>query len=134
MRVAIDARKLHDFGIGTYVRNLVTELARLDGSVEYQLLCRSRDTAFVESLGPRFRALVETSGNYSLREQVSIPFALARARVDLFHAPHYVVSPLTLVRVSTSSAGDWPVAATPKAWPSGVTENVEARVSIRALA
>ena len=95
MRVAIDARKLHDFGIGTYVRNLVTELARLDGGVEYQLLCRSRDTAFVEALGPRFRALVETSGNYSLREQVSIPFALARARVDLFHAPHYVVSPLT---------------------------------------
>ena len=95
MRVAIDARKLHDFGIGTYVRNLVTELARQDGGAEYRLLCRSRDTGFVESLGPRFSALVESSGNYSLREQVTIPLALARARVDLFHAPHYVVSPLT---------------------------------------
>ena len=30
-----------------------------------------------------------------VREQMSVPLALARARVDLFHAPHYVVSPLT---------------------------------------
>ena len=28
MRVAIDARKLHDFGIGTYIRNLLRHLAR----------------------------------------------------------------------------------------------------------
>ena len=30
MRIAIDARKLHDFGIGTYIRNLLVGLARLD--------------------------------------------------------------------------------------------------------
>ena len=30
MRIAIDARKLHDFGIGTYIRNLLRQLARLD--------------------------------------------------------------------------------------------------------
>ena len=30
MRVAIDARKLHDFGIGTYIRNLLRHLARID--------------------------------------------------------------------------------------------------------
>ena len=30
MRVAIDTRKLHDFGIGTYVNNLVRGLARTD--------------------------------------------------------------------------------------------------------
>ena len=30
MRVAIDARKLHDFGIGTYIRNLLRQLARID--------------------------------------------------------------------------------------------------------
>jgi len=26
MRIAIDARKLHDFGIGTYIRNILMEL------------------------------------------------------------------------------------------------------------
>jgi len=31
-----------------------------------------------------------------VREQFTVPLALARARVDLFHAPHYVVSPFTM--------------------------------------
>ena len=30
MRIAIDARKLRDFGIGTYIRNILIELSRLD--------------------------------------------------------------------------------------------------------
>jgi len=93
--VAIDARKLHDYGIGTYVRNLIGELGRQDDTAEYVVLCQPGDADYVRSLGPRFDALVERAGNYSVREQMSVPLALARAKVDLFHAPHYVVSPLT---------------------------------------
>jgi glycosyltransferase involved in cell wall biosynthesis len=96
VRIAIDARKLHDYGIGTYVRNLVRALARQDTDDTYVLLCPHKDREFVESLGPRFEALEEPAGNYSVREQISVPVYLWRARVDLFHAPHYVVSPLTL--------------------------------------
>jgi glycosyltransferase involved in cell wall biosynthesis len=96
MRIAIDARKLHDYGIGTYVRNLVRELARQDGRDTYVLICRRADEPFVRALGPQFEPLAEAAGNYSLLEQFSVPLALARARVDLFHAPHYVVSPLTM--------------------------------------
>ena len=95
MRVAIDARKLHDYGIGTYVRNLLRELARQDDDAEYVLLCPPADIEFLTTLGPRFHPVPERSGNYSLLEQISIPRTLSRARVDLFHAPHYVVSPLT---------------------------------------
>lgn len=95
MRIAIDARKLHDYGIGTYVRNLVYWLSKLEDTNTYLLLCRREDVDFVRSLGPRFEPLPERSGNYTVRELLSIPVALARARVDLFHAPHYVVSPLT---------------------------------------
>jgi glycosyltransferase involved in cell wall biosynthesis len=95
MRIAIDARKLHDYGIGTYVRNLIAQLAREGDDHTYVLVCRERDAAFVRSLGPRFEALVEGANNYSLRELFSVPWGLSRARADLFHAPHYVVSPLT---------------------------------------
>jgi glycosyltransferase involved in cell wall biosynthesis len=59
------------------------------------LLCRPEDADFLRALGPRFEPLVEKAGNYSVREQLTVPLALVRARVDLFHAPHYVVSPLT---------------------------------------
>jgi len=95
LRIAIDARKLHDYGIGTYVRNLVQGLARQDDDAAYAVLCRDADAGFVQELGSRFTPIVERSGNYSVREQLSVPLALRRARADLFHAPHYVVSPLT---------------------------------------
>ncbi len=94
MRIGIDARKLHDFGIGTYIRNLLRQLARIVGRTEFVLLCRPWDVATLASLGENFRPVVENAGNYSVAEQVKIPFALRREGVTLFHAPHYVLPPL----------------------------------------
>ena len=95
MRVAIDVRKLHDFGIGTYVRNLVSELARQDDDAEYVLLCAPADREPLSALGARFKPQVVRAGNYSVSEQLVMPWAVATAGVDLYHAPHYVVPPLT---------------------------------------
>jgi glycosyltransferase involved in cell wall biosynthesis len=93
MRVAIDARKLHDFGIGTYIRNLLRHLARIDHETEYILLCRDADMGVPRQLGENFRAVREPSPNYSIREQVRIPYILIRERPDVYHAPHYVLPP-----------------------------------------
>jgi len=94
VRIGIDVRKLHDFGIGTYIRNLVRQLARLDHDSEYVLLARPQDVDALGTLGTNFRSVSETSGTYSIAEQVKIPWALRRESVDLFHAPHYVLPPL----------------------------------------
>ncbi len=94
MRIGIDARKLHDFGIGTYIRNLLRELAQMDHDTEYVILSRPDDDAAVRALGENFRPVSETAGNYSFGEQIAIPRALKREKVDLFHAPHYVLPPL----------------------------------------
>ena len=94
MRVAIDTRKIHDFGIGTYIRNLLRHLSRLDHTTEYVLLARPEDREALKSLGENFRTVAETAGNYSISEQMRIPLALKRERVTLFHAPHYVLPPL----------------------------------------
>ena len=91
MRVAIDARKLHDFGIGTYIRNLLKQLARLDQTTEYVLLTRESDLAVASQLGPNFRSVLEPSPNYSLREQIHVPWVLMREKPDVFHAPHYIL-------------------------------------------
>ena len=98
MRVAIDVRKLHDFGIGTYVRNLIRQLARIDHDTEYLLLCRPDDIAITETLGSNFRAIPHSAANYSLTEQLSVPISLGRNGANLFHAPHYVLPPLTPCR------------------------------------
>jgi glycosyltransferase involved in cell wall biosynthesis len=91
MRVAIDARKLHDFGIGTYIRNLLRHLARTDQDTEFVLLCGEADLGVAAQLGPNFRAVLEPSPNYSLREQVHVPWVLRRERPNVYHAPHYVL-------------------------------------------
>ena len=91
MRVAIDARKLHDFGIGTYIRNLLRHLARIDHDTEFVLLCTEADLGVAAQLGPNFRSVLEPAPNYSVREQIHVPWVLRRERPDLFHAPHYVL-------------------------------------------
>ena len=91
MRVAIDARKLHDFGIGTYIRNLLRQLARIDRQTDYVLLSPAADLDVASQLGPNFRAVLEPSPNYSFSEQVHVPWVLRRERPDVFHAPHYVL-------------------------------------------
>jgi glycosyltransferase involved in cell wall biosynthesis len=98
VRIGIDARKLHDFGIGTYIRNLLRELARIDPETEYVLLCSPTDCAIAGTLGRNFRAVPEPAGPYSFREQISIPLSVRRQHVDVFHAPHYVLPALTPAR------------------------------------
>ncbi len=94
MRIGIDARKLHDFGIGTYVQNLLRQLARIDREWEYVLFCRPDDQAALAELGPNFRPVVVRAEPYTVREQFSLPWKVLRARVDVFHSPHYVLPPL----------------------------------------
>jgi len=95
VRIAIDGRKLRDYGIGTYVRNLLRQLARQDTVNEYVVLCRDADWDAVDELGPRFRPVVENAAAYSIREQFALPIDLRRESAELFHAPHYVLPPLT---------------------------------------
>jgi glycosyltransferase involved in cell wall biosynthesis len=92
MRIGIDARKISDFGIGTYIRGLLQELARDNGDTY---------VAFApERLGHLIPAGVEhaivDAPHYSIREIVIVGRAIDRANLDLFHAPHYVV-PFTRV-------------------------------------
>jgi glycosyltransferase involved in cell wall biosynthesis len=98
VRIAIDARKWRDYGIGTYVRNLLRHLARLDQATEYVVLCHQRDCNLASELGENFQAVIDASPGYSIREQVTVPLDLRRERIELFHTPHYVLPPLTPCR------------------------------------
>ena len=63
------------------------------------ILCRPEDVAVAGARSARTSVPVrETSGNYSIAEQIRIPLALRREGVTLFHAPHYVLPPLVRCR------------------------------------
>jgi len=91
MRIGFDARKISDYGIGTYIRNLLRELASLGD--EYVAFAPENAT-----LPAGVEHVVIDAPHYSMREMVAVGRAADRARLDLFHAPHYVV-PFTRVPV-----------------------------------
>jgi glycosyltransferase involved in cell wall biosynthesis len=90
-RICIDARKLADFGIGTYIRNLLKSLAEIDSANHYWILVGRDGRSFVDRLGPNFHSFTETSTVYSLRELGTVSWALRRLRPDVYHATHYVL-------------------------------------------
>jgi glycosyltransferase involved in cell wall biosynthesis len=91
MKIAIDARKWRDYGIGTYVRNLVRHLAQQDRETTYFLFCDRADEATLRDLAENFVPVVEESEGYSLREHLTIPRKLHRLGAQLLHSPHYVL-------------------------------------------
>jgi glycosyltransferase involved in cell wall biosynthesis len=93
MRIGIDARKLDDFGIGTYIRNLVHHLAKKDTQNTYILFCPRRHEPF-ELPGQNFSKVIEDAGKYSLKELIRLPLQMKYHQLDLFHAPHYTLPPL----------------------------------------
>jgi glycosyltransferase involved in cell wall biosynthesis len=93
MRIGIDARKIADFGIGTYVRNLLRDLPIVAPEDEYVALAPAR----LAHLLPEGVERIELDApHYSVREMFAVGRAIERARLDLFHAPHYV-TPVTRV-------------------------------------
>jgi alpha-1,3-rhamnosyl/mannosyltransferase len=86
VRVGIDARKIADFGIGTYIRGLLGGLVALQSGDEYVAFAPAGT-----SLPDGVEHVAVDAPHYSLRELFAVGRAADRARLDLFHAPHYVV-------------------------------------------
>jgi len=99
-RVGIDARKLTDFGIGSYVRNLLEAIARRPESRAYRfrVYVRGDDLGAVPALPENFELVQEDSPGYSVSELTKFAWRLLRDRLDLFHATHYVIPPLARAR------------------------------------
>jgi glycosyltransferase involved in cell wall biosynthesis len=89
--IGLDARKILDFGIGTYIRNLVRSLAAIDKENRYALLVRPQDRDLLGELPENFRPVVQSSPVYSARELVALSWRLWREKLDLYHATHYVL-------------------------------------------
>lgn len=89
--IGIDARKIQDFGIGTYVRNLVRSLAAIDSENRYVLLAKPSDKESLRDLPANFHVATESSPVYSLRELVALSWHLYRRKLDLYHSTHYVL-------------------------------------------
>jgi glycosyltransferase involved in cell wall biosynthesis len=91
VRIGIDARKISDFGIGTYIRGLLGGLSRCRGDEEYVVFAPEAARALIPG---SFEHVIVDAPHYSVSELVIVGGAARRAGIDLLHAPHYVV-PIT---------------------------------------
>lgn len=89
MRVAIDIRRAGDYGVGTYIRNIIGELAHLDNGAEYLLVGTAKH---FEELGPlpnNFQLLPHELPPGSRRSLLRLPFLLRQHGAELYHAPWF---------------------------------------------
>ena len=99
MRVAIDIRRITEFGVGTYTRNAIRTLARLDHDNEYFLI------GIPDNLGPRgkigdigplppnFITVPAQPNEFSVASYLELHRILQDNRCDLLHVPHLFWKP-----------------------------------------
>jgi len=87
LKIVIDARHIRDFGIGTYIRNLLASLSRLDRDNTYLLPCRAADTEHLGNLPANFRAVHCNHSDTSWTDHIAFPAFLRQFSADVYHIP-----------------------------------------------
>jgi glycosyltransferase involved in cell wall biosynthesis len=96
VKIAIDIRRMTDFGVGTYIRNVVRTLGRLDGETEYLLI---GPTAKVQEMGPlpaNFHPVELSVPERSIKGYREFRTVLKTLECDLVHIPNLFSVPRAL--------------------------------------
>jgi glycosyltransferase involved in cell wall biosynthesis len=93
VRIAIDIRRISEFGLGTYTRNAIRTLARLDKNNEYFLLGIPGKLTGIEQLPPNFTTIPTHPNEFSLASYFELHRILKHNGCDLLHVPHLFWKP-----------------------------------------
>ena len=96
MKVAIDIRRMTEFGVGTYTRNVVRALGRLDHSNEYTLIGAPQKMAEIGPLPPNFQTVTLLDDDKTAKGYFEYRSILKRLGCDLTHIPHLFSIPRSL--------------------------------------
>ncbi len=87
MKIAIDIRRMTEFGVGTYTRNIIRALARIDSKNEYFLLGLPEKAREIGSLPENFFTFDVASPD-TAKGFLQCHSVLRRLECDLVHVPH----------------------------------------------
>jgi glycosyltransferase involved in cell wall biosynthesis len=96
VKIAIDIRRMTEFGVGTYIRNVVRTLGRLDRENKYLLIGPSSKVEEIGSLPPNFHAVPLHQPERSLKGWWEFRAVLRRLDCDLVHVPNIFSVPRAL--------------------------------------
>jgi glycosyltransferase involved in cell wall biosynthesis len=88
VKVAIDIRRMTEFGVGTYIRNVVRTLGRLDRENKYLLIGPSAKVEEIGALPPNFHSVPLHQPERSLKGWWEFRAVLQRLNCDLLHVPN----------------------------------------------
>lgn len=97
MRIAIDVRRILDFGIGTYINNLLRAFQQIESPHEFVLIGAPDQQRLFHNLVPRFRFVPHATSDLQRIDHVALPRLIRNLDVDLTHIPFTRV-PLFLPR------------------------------------
>lgn len=87
LRIVIDVRRIRDFGVGTYIRNVVRELARLDRDNQYVLVLLRADQGELSDLPANFTKVFYHRPDTHPLNDLAFYFFLRQFSPDLVHIP-----------------------------------------------
>jgi len=87
LHIVIDVRRIRDFGIGTYIRNLTRALSSLDRENQYTLIARPGELEQLERLGPNFHPVAIAGEDRGLRHNLQLTGYLRSLKPSLYHIP-----------------------------------------------
>jgi glycosyltransferase involved in cell wall biosynthesis len=87
LHIVIDARRIRDFGIGTYIRSLVTALSVIDSTNRYTLVSGPHDVRGLIGLPENFGTSIYSRKDDSHLDNVLFPMFLRGLSPDLVHIP-----------------------------------------------
>jgi len=96
MKIAIDIRRMTEFGVGTYIRNVVRTLGKLDRENKYLLIGSPAKVKEIGSLPPNFHTVPLTEPERSVRSYRQFRAILKRFECDLVHIPNLFSIPRAL--------------------------------------
>ncbi len=91
MKIAVDVRRVRDFGVGTYIRNLLSALAQIGSPHDYALICQPEDKSQFTELPENFRCIPYGQRDSSRLDHLMLPRLLYKIRADLTHIPFHRV-------------------------------------------
>ncbi len=97
VKIAIDTRRIRDFGVGTYIRNLLQALAATGSAHRYALICSPEDAPLFAQLPLNFETVSYTRRDSSRMDHFALPRLIRRLRADVTHVPFHRV-PLLLAK------------------------------------
>ena len=93
MRIAIDIRRIGEYGVGTYTRNAIRTLARLDQQNEYFLIGIPGKLPAIDPLPANFVTVPAQPNEFSIASYFELHRILKDNRCDLLHVPHLFWKP-----------------------------------------